>query len=115
MSLFNHFHRKPLLSQFLLGILAIFALPEIQVNHESEQTIINQPLIQAIAEENDQEQHSLFLTELKPEILKASQQAVQITPFFAKAFHFDGDLTYPGRTEFVYRLFFIDLIQQTKG
>nr|WP_314740355.1 secA translation cis-regulator SecM [uncultured Haemophilus sp.] len=97
MSLFNHFHRKPLLSQFLLGILAIFALPEIQVNHESEQTIINQPLIQAIAAENDQEQHSLFLAELKPEILKAPQQAVQFTPFFAKAFHFDGDLNHPIR------------------
>ncbi len=69
MSLFNHFHRKPLLSQFLLGILAIFSLPEIQPYPESEQTILNQPLVQAITEETKQEQH-LFLAELN---LKALQ------------------------------------------
>lgn len=97
MSFFNHFHRKPLLSQFLLGILAIFALPEIQANHESEQTIINQPLVQAIQLESEQEQHHLFLAEIKPESVIAPIQAVQITPFFAKAFHFDGDLNHPIR------------------
>lgn len=96
MSLFNHFHRKPLLSQFLLGILAIFSLPEIQPYPESEQTILNQPLVQSIAAEVEQEQH-LFLAEIKPECSANEVQAVEITPFFAKAFHFDGDLNHPIR------------------
>ena len=96
MSLFNHFHRKPLLSQFLLGILAIFSLPEIQPIPESEQTILTQPLVQAINEETKQEQH-LFLAEIKPERPTNEVQAVEITPFFAKAFHFDGDLNHPIR------------------
>ena len=96
MSLFNHFHRKPLLSQFLLGILAIFSLPEIQSCPESEQTILNQPLVQAITAEAEQEQH-LFLAEIKPERIVSEVQAVEITPFFAKTFHFDGDLNHPIR------------------
>ena len=96
MSLFNHFHRKPLLSQFLLGILAIFLLPEIQPYPESEQTILNQPLVQAINEETKQEQH-LFLAESKPENVASEVQAVEIPLFFAKAFHFDGDLNHPIR------------------
>ena len=96
MRLFNHFYRKPLLSQFLLGILAIFSLPEIQPYPESEQTILNQPLVQAITAEAEQEQH-LFLAESKPENVASEVQAVEITPFFAKAFHFDGDLNHPIR------------------
>ena len=71
-------------------------MPEIQPYPESEQTILNQPLVQAITAEAEQEQH-LFLAESKPENVASEVQAVEITPFFAKAFHFDGDLNHPIR------------------
>lgn len=98
MNLFRHFHRKPFLSQFFLGMLAIFALPEIQAQTvECEPTVINQSVAQCSVAEIEQEQHSLFLSELKQEQGEPLLQAVIFCDFFAKSYRFDGNLNQPIR------------------
>lgn len=98
MNLFKHFQRKPFLSQLFFGMLAIFVLPDIQANAiESEQTIINQSVAQCSVAESEQEQHSLFLSELKQEQGEPLLQAVIFCDFFAKSYRFDGNLNQPIR------------------
>lgn len=98
MNLFKHFHRKPFLSQFFLGILAIFALPEIQAQTvECEPTVINQSLAAYSVKECEQEQHIFFLSELNQEVPVLVQQAVVFTEFFAKSYYFDGNPNQPIR------------------
>lgn len=98
MNLFRHFHRKPFLSQFFLGMLAIFALPEIQTQTvECEPTVINQSLVAYSVKESEQEQHIFFLSELKQDIHVLPQQAVVFTEFFAKSYYFDGNPNQPIR------------------
>lgn len=98
MNLFKHFQKTPFLSQFLLGILAIFALPEIHSNPvESEQATISQRLMQEETVEMLTEQHALFAQSL-PEIhAEMPLQAVVFCQSFTKSYRFDGDVNHPIR------------------
>lgn len=97
MNLFKHLHKTPFLSQFLLGILAIFALPEIHSSPvESEQATISQRLMQEETVELT-EQQALFAQAL-PEIhAEMPLQAVVFCQSFTKSYRFDGDVNHPIR------------------
>lgn len=97
MSLFKHFHKTPFLSQFLLGILAIFALPEIHSNPiENEQTTISQRLLQEDVVERS-EQQTLFVQQQPVGLVEMPLQAVVFCQSFTKSYRFDGDVNHPIR------------------
>lgn len=100
MSLFKHFHKTPFWSQLVFGLVAIFALPEIHsiVKSESEQeTVINQHFSPCVACSDEQEPQSLFIAELKQELVEMPTQAVVFCEFFTKSYRFDGDDNHPIR------------------
>ncbi|HGO5823259.1 TPA: secA translation cis-regulator SecM [Mannheimia haemolytica] len=97
---FKHFHKTPIWSQLLFGMLAILALPEIQAMHpnESEQeAVINQSLLQDAQSVTDLEQQSLFITQLKHKVVEIEPQAVHFCEFFAKSYRLDKQNLYPIR------------------
>lgn len=97
---FKHFHKTPFWTQLLLGMVAIFALPEMQANHSAEneqQTEINQSVIQYAQSYLDNEQQPFFVAELNQELLEIKPQAVKFFEFFAKSYRFDNQNIYPIR------------------
>ena len=98
MSLFQQFQKAPFLSQFLLGILAIFSLPSIQVSHvENERTAISQHLNYDGVKEIIQETKSAFLAERTTLEIAEPQQAVVFAEIFAFSYQFDGNDAHPIR------------------
>ncbi|WP_150539996.1 secA translation cis-regulator SecM [Actinobacillus vicugnae] len=97
MSLLKHFHKTPFWSQLVFGLVAIFALPEIQAIAKNEQeTVINQHFSTCATCSEEQEQQSLFIAELKQELVEIIQ-AVVFCEFFTKSYCFDGDSNHPIR------------------
>ncbi|AGI32214.1 TPA: DUF2547 family protein [Mannheimia haemolytica] len=101
MSLFlKHFHRTPFWSQLFLGMVAILALPEIQVayaNESEQETVLNQSFLQYAQSANDIEQQSLFIAELIHKIVEIKPQAVHFCEFFANSYRLDRQNAYPIR------------------
>lgn len=89
-------HKTPFWSQFVFGLIAIFALPEFQGQvAENEQTVINQSFSQCQQCADELEQ--IFLAELPPQPTELVEQAVIFGEFFAKSYRFDGDSNHPIR------------------
>ncbi|WGE88606.1 secA translation cis-regulator SecM [Actinobacillus arthritidis] len=100
MGLFRHFHKAPFWSQLVLGLVAIFALPEIQatVARDDEQsTVINRSITQFAQLSDDIEQQSLFIAECRQVSLFKPLQAVTFCEFLTKSYRFDGDDNHPIR------------------
>jgi len=100
MGLFRHFHKTPFWSQLVLGLVAIFALPEIQATlaRDGEQpTVINQSVSQFVQLADDIEQQSLFLTACQQASMFKPLQAVTFCEFLTKSYRFDGDGNHPIR------------------
>ncbi|ABY68847.1 secA translation cis-regulator SecM [Actinobacillus pleuropneumoniae] len=100
MTLFRHFHKTPFWSQLVFGLVAIFALPEIQatLNRENEQnTVINQLVTQYTQVTEDGEQQTLFIAERHLAQMNTTSQAVVFCKILTKSYRFDGDDNHPIR------------------
>lgn len=100
MSLLKHFHKSPFWSQLVFGLVAIFALPEIHMTVISEnelETVINQHITSSVSCSDELEQQSLFIVELKQELVAITTPAVDSDKFFSKSYRFDGDDNHPIR------------------
>ena len=100
MTLFRHFHKAPFWSQLVLGLVAIFALPEIQttLNRENEQnTVINQLVTQYTQVSEENEQQTLFIAERHLAQQNTTLQAVVLCKILTKSYRFDGDDNHPIR------------------
>lgn len=96
---FKHFHKTPFWSQLFFGMVAMFALPEIQAvnpNECEQEAVINQSFQYAQAT-NELEQQSLFIAELNYHIVEIKPQAVNFCEFFTKSYRLDKQNIYPIR------------------
>lgn len=99
MAFFKPFHKTPFWSQFVFGLVAILALPEMQgwVHYENEQeTVINQSLDQVVQEAQESEQ-VLFIHQQLQNPQHIAQQAVVFGKFLPKFYHLEGNVNHPIR------------------
>lgn len=97
---FKHFHKTPFWSQLFFGMVAMLALPEIQVvnpNESEQEAVINQSFLQYAQATNELEQQSLFIAELNYDIVEIKPQAVNFCEFFTKSYRLDKQNIYPIR------------------
>lgn len=97
---FRHFHKTPFWSQLLLGMFAMFALPEMQAvntNESEQETVINQSVIQFEQFALESEQQSPFILEKQLLLVEKTPQAVHFCEFFAKSYRLDKFNLYPIR------------------
>lgn len=100
MNLLQRFHKAPFWSQLVFGLVAIFALPEIQaaIKGENEpKTVINQPFAQYAQYGDEVEQQALFIAELNRNATGVAPQAVVFYGFSANIYRFDAECNHPIR------------------
>ncbi|AUI65299.1 MULTISPECIES: secA translation cis-regulator SecM [Glaesserella] len=101
MNFLRRFHKPALLSQFFLGIVAIFALPAVQPSaNESEPLPTNQLVLRlsdfsAVQKVELEAAHLLHL-EQQP-LITPIKQAVVFCEFFAKSYRLDSVASPPIR------------------
>ncbi|QIW16565.1 hypothetical protein A4G20_09565 [Pasteurellaceae bacterium RH1A] len=84
MSLFRHLHKSAFWSQFVLGMVAIFALPQALATAEREQTVINQSVeCQQEAVQFNEIEQQLFLSQQQEIAVDVLPQAVEFCKFSA--------------------------------
>lgn len=94
---FKYFHKTPFWSQLLLGMVAIFALPEIQAmntNESEQENVVNQSVIQYAQSVIDAEHESPFIVYLNNTPIEFKPQAVSFCEFFANDYRLDKYTTY---------------------
>lgn len=97
---FKHFHKTPFWSQLFFGMVAMLALPEVQVinaNESEQEAVINQSFLQYVQFTNEVEQQSLFVAQLNHNIVEIKPQAVHFCEFFTKSYRLDQQNIYPIR------------------
>lgn len=91
MALFIRFSKPAFWTQFLVGILAVFALPAVSAQENYSENIVDQQLLNTVEMVKQTEcEQSLFLQQDSLNPIISTQQAVEFCIFSAKLYRLES-------------------------